>query len=65
MKSTGIIKNAFTTNLPLELAHREPAASDQRRTYVEFLAYWPPCRREFGAPEMAENRIEFAQLLSM
>jgi hypothetical protein len=66
MKSTGIIRNAIISNLPLELAYREPAVSDQRGMYVvEVLAYRPPYRQEFGDPEVPENRIEFAQLLSM
>jgi hypothetical protein len=66
MKSTGIIRNAITSNLPLELAYREPAVSGQRATYVaEQPAFRPSYRSEIGYPAMPENRIEFAQLLSM
>ena len=54
MTSTGIIRNAIISNLPLELAYREPAVSDQRRTHVaELLAY----RREFGDPEVLKTGL--------
>ena len=62
MKSTDIIRNAITSNLPLELAYLEPAVSDQSRTHVAEL---PAYRPEFDDPEEAENCLELAQLLSM
>ncbi len=62
MKSKGILRRAITSDLALELVYREPAVSDQRRTFVaESLVYQP----DFGDPEVPESRIEFAQLLSM
>ncbi len=39
MKSTDIIRNAITSNLPLELAYLEPAVSDQSRTHVAEFAH--------------------------
>jgi hypothetical protein len=54
MKSTGIIRNTITSNLPLELTCRELAVSDQRGTHVaERPAYRPSYRSEFGNPAMA------------
>ncbi len=60
MKSKGIVRNAVTSNSPLELSSREPVVSAQAETYHDKLPIYKLPDRELHDP-----RIEFAQLLSM
>ena len=60
MKSKRIVRNAVTSNLPLELSYREPVVSGQTETHHDKLPIYT-----LHDSELQETRIEFAQLLSM
>jgi hypothetical protein len=60
MKSKGTIRNAVTSNLPLELSYREPVVSGKAETHRDKLPIY-----KVPDSELQETRIEFAQLLSM
>jgi hypothetical protein len=59
MKSKGIVRNAVTSNLPLELSYREPVVSGQAETHHDKLPIY-----KLHDSELQETRIEFAQLLT-
>jgi hypothetical protein len=60
MKSKGIVRNAVTSNLPLELSYRKPVVSGQTETHHDKLPIYT-----LHDSELQKTRIEFAQLLSM
>jgi hypothetical protein len=60
MKSKGIVRNAVTSNLPLERSYREPVVSGQAETHHDKLPIY-----KLDDSELQKTRIEFAQLLSM
>jgi hypothetical protein len=60
MKSKGIVRDAVTSNLPLELSYREPVVSGQTETHHDKLPIYT-----LHDSELQKTRIEFAQLLSV
>ena len=53
MKSKGIVRNAVTSNLPLELSSREPVVSAQAETYHDKLPIYKLHDRELHEPGLS------------